>query len=155
MQGCKTDEFRKGSEGEGLFPAGKKCCKFTHIYGKITILENSEIRRFKDYDSGVSGVSPSPPVSCASVPSPVLPEPPLGPSSSAPPTRLTSSSSNTPSVFSTTPDQVHTMASDLEELFLRRKFTGRHGRGCRTTASSDCNEAGKDKVNLHQTGRLG
>merc|ERR1719464_817792 len=43
----------------------------------------------------VSGVSPSPPVSCASVPSPVLPEPPLP--SSLPPTRLTSSSSNTPS----------------------------------------------------------
>ena len=54
----------------------------------------------------LSGVSPSPPVSCASVPSPVLPEPPLGPTSTAPATRLTSSSSNTPSVFSTTPDQV-------------------------------------------------
>ena len=49
------------------------------------------------------GVSPSPPVSCASVPSPVLPEPP----GQAPaPTRLTGSSSNTPSVFSTTPEQV-------------------------------------------------
>merc|ERR1719361_1229247 len=56
----------------------------------------------------LSGVSPSPPVSCASVPSPVLPEPPLGPTSTAPPTRLTSSSSNTPSVFSTTPDQEDT-----------------------------------------------
>jgi len=57
----------------------------------------------------VSGVSPSPPVSCASVPSPVLPEPPLGPTSTTQgPTRLTSSSSNTPSVFSTTPDQEDT-----------------------------------------------
>merc|ERR1719397_1904646 len=57
----------------------------------------------------VSGVSPSPPVSCASVPSPVLPEPPLGNNASStsqqPANRLTSSTSNTPSVFSTTPDQ--------------------------------------------------
>ena len=58
-------------------------------------------------DNAFPGVSPSPPVSCASVPSPVLPEPPLGPTSNTQgPTRLTSSSSNTPSVFSTTPDQV-------------------------------------------------
>ena len=62
-------------------------------------------------------MSPSPPVSCASVPSPVLPEPPLP--SSLPPTRLTSSSSNTPSVFSTTPDQVQ--QSPLSRLVIVRK----------------------------------
>ena len=81
------------------------------------------------------GVSPSPPVSCASVPSPVLPEPPLGPTSTTQgPTRLTSSSSNTPSVFSTTPDQVAiffeiiVFEQDLCRKTQRRMQNRRHPR---------------------------